>query len=214
MAINRRALGKAGVEAGIQLLEEIPFVSSLIEGVRKYQEVIQDEQRHAFVEVLAARVGELEASARTWYSSPEGEVFVKKVVATALNAEYGDKLDFLVNAFVNGPSLRQDDAKRVKFVEMIRQLSKPSLELLVASVRLRPKSEEVVIEELASELKWHPSLVDACIREVQSLGGYSPITKWETGKDGNSRPIAQFMGGLPGISPITREFAAFISNQS
>ncbi|KAA0238486.1 MAG: hypothetical protein EDM74_06705 [Armatimonadetes bacterium] len=211
MTINKPAVKAGLAEAAIQLIELVPGLASLVEGIRAYHEHVEDQQRRAFVQQLANRVETLEQN-RAWYSSSDGEVFIKKVVATALNAEYADKLDFLVNAFVNGPSLGNDNAKRMKFVEMIRQLSKPALEVLIASVRLRPRSDEVVLEELAAKLKWHSSLVDACIREIHSVGGFSPITKWETSRDGKDRVMARFMDNQPGLSPLTREFAQFLTS--
>jgi hypothetical protein len=133
---QKLAMKKSAWAVAESLARRVPVVSELIEGASAYKESIEEQQRAAFIEALVARVDRVQDEADKWYQSPEGETFVKKVVATALNAEYADKIDFLANALVNGPLLGSDDAMRLKLVEMIRQLSRPALQVLVTSLKL------------------------------------------------------------------------------
>lgn len=208
---KRRAAGAAVIEFAIQLADQVPLLSSIIEAARKYQENIDEQQFNAFLASLVKRVDELDKKAN-WFGSPEAQAFVKKIVATALNAEYSDKLEFLVNALLNGPSLGNDEARRIKFVELIRQASRPALEVLVASVRLEHDGA-ILTDRIAADLRWHPELVEACVSELHSFGAYSHILKWQSSGNGY-RAAASYMNRTPGIAPFTREFAKFIGNAS
>lgn len=208
MASKKKAMIAAGKEAAIEAVKEIPFVGSLIEGVRAYRESIEEEQRTALVEAIQSRLDLLEKYAE-WFKSDDGQEFVKKVVATGLNAEYADKLKYLANALTNGPTLEQQQAKRLKYVEMIRQLSKASLEVLATAIAHPTGTGQVMPGNLATALGWHPSLVDSCVRELFAVGAFSSVASWYT--QGDIRPRQYFDEGIPAITDVTREFAAFIS---
>lgn len=197
-------------EAAIELVKQlIPFSGVFIESLRKYHESIQEQQREKFVEALSKRISELEQNA-DWYKSASGEDFVKKVIASALNAEYADKIDLLAQALVNGPTLGADDAKRSKFVEMIRQISKPAIDVLVASLEHPTSTGKVMAGELANALGWSPEMVDSCVRELYSLGAYSSTKSWY--RDGESYGKSEyFEEGIPVVTDLTRSFAEFVT---
>lgn len=197
-------------EAAIEVVKTVvPFSGTLIESVRKYHESIEEQQQEEFVAALSERVEELRKNTE-WYKSEEGQEFVKKVVATALNAEHADKVEFLANALVNGPTLGSDAAKRAKFIEMIRQLSKPALEVLVASRQHPTGTGQVMPGELAGSLGWSPELVEACVKELYSLGAFSSTKSWI--KNGDSYRQSEFFSeGIPSTNSITRTFAEFVS---
>ncbi len=132
-------------------------------------------------------------------------------MATGLNAEYADKLEFLANALVSGPTLGDDDARRAKFVELIRQVSRPALEVLAASVELTGDGD-IFKDQIAERLAWHPDLVEACVLELHSFGAYSHILRWQEQRDGRYQPMASFADEKPGVAPLTRQFAEFIRN--
>lgn len=210
MAIDKKKALIAGATAGaIEVVKLIPFVGAPIEAVRSYHDSIEEQQREDFVVALSGRLDRLEQN-KDWYLNPESEIFVKKTVATALNAEYADKLEFLVNAIVNGPSLGSDHARCLKFVEMIRHLSKPALEVMIAARTHRTGTGEVLAGTLADHLGWKPALVDACVREIHAFGGFSSVVTWLSSSEG-TRPSQSFSGGQPAVTAFTDEFAEFIS---
>lgn len=211
LAKKSKGLLSGAREAAIEVVKQVvPFSGALIESVRKYHESIEEQQREQFVAALSERVEELHTNAE-WYKSGEGQQFVKKIVATALNAEHADKVEFLANALVNGPRLGADAAKRAKFIEMIRQLSKPALEVLVASLQHPTGTGQVMPGELAGELGWPPELVEACVKELYSLGAFSSTKSWF--KSGDSyRQSEHFREGIPSANSITRSFAEFVSS--
>jgi hypothetical protein len=213
MAIDKNKALAAGFKEGlIQLAEEIPGLSSFIEGIRSYHEYINEQQRLAFAEELNKRLTTLE-NKRLWYQTPDGEEFVKKVIATSLNAEYADKLEFLANALVNGPSLGTDQAKRLKFVEMIRQVSKPALEVLALALLNKSSTGEVFPGDIAAAMKWPPELVDACVRELHAFGAFSSVMDWFQDA-GSFRPQTFFSGKEPATTALTEEFGRFITGAS
>ena len=177
MAKRLKALTAGATEGAIEAAKLIPGVGILIESVRRYHETIEDQQREEFVDLISQRLEKIEQNS-AWYASEEGERFVRKIVATALNAEYADKLEFLANALANGPELADDSASRLKFVEMIRSLSAPALEVLVASLEQQEGDGQVLAGRLAGTMNWPPYLVDACVNELRSLGVYSSIVSW------------------------------------
>jgi hypothetical protein len=209
MALDKKKAVLAGVTGGaLELAKVVPGLGALIESVRGYQENIENQQREAFVEVLSIRMDEMRDNAE-WYKSPDGEEFVKKVVATALNAEYTDKIEYLANVLVNGPQLANDNARRQKFVEMVRQLSKPALDVLVASLKHRSGTGQVIAGDLARILGWHPSMVDACVQELYAVGAFSNVTAWYT--QGEIHPMTSFQAGTAAVTDITQGLARFIS---
>lgn len=201
---KKKALAAGGKEAAIEVAKMLPGAGAFIESVRKYHDEIEEQQREAFTQCLVERIERLEEN-QEWYKTDEGERFFNKIIGTALNAEYADKLEYLANALVNGPSLGDDDAKRMKFLEMVRQLSKPALDVLVTSMQRPTDSKQISSRDIASVMEWHPALVDACVQELYAAGAYSYVTEWH-----DNRPANYFQKGTPALTPITAELANFV----
>ena len=203
---------KAGAtEGAIEAAKMIPGVGILIESVRKYHETIGDQQREEFVDKISRRLEKIERNS-DWYATDEGEQFVRKIVATALNAEYADKLEFLANALANGPELADDNTSRLKFVEMIRSLSAPALDVLVASLRQQEGAGQVLSGRLAAAMNWPPYLVDACVSELRSVGVYSSIVSWRKDRDGNYEKSSYLSGSGCARTEFTEQFVQFITS--
>ncbi|HEY9905988.1 MAG TPA: hypothetical protein V6D18_00100, partial [Thermosynechococcaceae cyanobacterium] len=141
-----------------------------------------------------------------WYKTEEGDRFARKVIATALNAEYVDKLDFIANLFVNGTTLGNGEAERFKYVEMVRLLSRPALQVLVKIVQILPEHKGISVCNLAAEIGWEPALVDACILELHAVGAISQ--KWFGDAE---NPESRTLNNAPVVTEFTRGFARAIS---
>jgi hypothetical protein len=192
------------------------LLSIPIEAVNAYRESMEQQQLKDFQERVNAKLDQIEANSQ-WYASPEGTEFVKKVVATGLNVEYCDKIDFFTNAIVNGPNLGNDQAKRLKFVELIRSLSRSALQVLITlvnpSFRSHGNSPEALAGAAATALGWDPALVLACIHELAALGVMSSVSTWREGDlSGQWEPHQYYSSGIPSINCLTRDFVKFISN--
>ena len=207
---------KAGVKEGVigVVKKLVPGVDILIDSVGKYHETIEQQQREEFVNLLAARIEKIENHSE-WYTTEGGEKFVRKIVATALNAEHIDKLDFLANALSNGPTLGDDDALRLKYLDFIRSLSKPSLDALVGFAKYSSIGTEVKAGNVAKTMNWKPELADACIRELHSLGVYSSITSWRLDRyTDRYEQGSYFSDRRCAPTELTEGFVQFISTQT
>jgi len=202
-----KALKKAGGEATIELAKIVPGVGSLIEGIRKYHESIEEDQRSALLDGLLDRIDFLEAQGQ-WYQTEDGREFVRKIVATCLNAEHSDKIDYLANALVNGPTVCTEQATRMKLVEVIRHASRPALDVLGASLNYRSGTGEVLPGEIAKRMGWKPEIVDACVRELYAVGAFSSVLRWSS--EGHS--AESFSEGTPGVSEFTDLIGEFVAD--
>ena len=211
--MNTDGLKAGAMEGVIEAVKLVPGVGILVESVRKYHDAIEQHQREEFVNLLAARIEKIENHSE-WYATENGEKFVRKIVATALNAEYADKLEFLANALSNGPTLENDDATRLKFLDFVRSLSKPSLDALVGFAQYSSVGTEIQAGNIAKTMNWKPELADACIRELLSLGVYSSITSWRRDRYADRyEPGSYFSDGRCAPTELTEAFVQFISTQ-
>lgn len=204
--MNMKRLTAAADTFAIESLKSfIPLAGPLIEGVKAYHASAEEEQREAFLQALVERIDRIQAEAE-WYKSEKGKGFTKKIVATALNAEYADKVDILANAFANGPRLREEDALRAKFVEMIRHLSRPSIEVLSVIGKVCKKGQVPRMNLLGPHLGWEPELIDACLSELQSQGAISSTMEWSRGQK-----TSWSSDNAGGPTKLTAEFARFVA---
>jgi hypothetical protein len=204
-ADRKEALIAGGVEAGVEALKLVPGVGILIESVRKYRESIEEQQQGEFIQEILERLEYVECNLE-WYATEEGERFTRKVIATALNAEYVDKLDFIANLFVNGANSGNGEAEQSKYIEMVRLLSRPALQVLVKIVQTLPEHKGISVRNLASEIGWEPALVDACILELHSIGAISQ--KWFGDAE---NPERRTLNNTPVITAFTKRFAEVVS---
>ncbi|MEM1280345.1 MAG: hypothetical protein AAGG53_10075 [Cyanobacteria bacterium P01_H01_bin.152] len=202
---KKEALITGGVEAGIEALKLVPGVGILIESLRKYRESIEEQQQREFIQKILERLEYVERNL-DWYKTEDGNRFARKVIATALNAEYVDKLDFIANLFVNGATLENSEAERFKYVEMVRLLSRPALQVLVKIVQILPEHKGISVRNLAAEIGWEPALVDACILELHAVGAISQ--KWFGDAE---NPERRTLNNTPVITEFTKSFAKIVS---
>ncbi|MHA1613666.1 MAG: hypothetical protein ACTSYJ_02410 [Candidatus Thorarchaeota archaeon] len=194
----------------VEVIKSIPLVNLLLAGMEAYQKSVADEQREKFLRSLEERLEELKEN-REWYKREDSKTFTKKAVTTALNAEFDEKMEFLINAFFNGPTLGLDEGSMLKHIEEVRQISKPALEVLVASLRVNSNTGQVNIGLIARFLDWKPELVDACVSELHAHGVFSSTLSWRDAGDRGYQRKGFTLHGEAGMTEYTKEFAMFIS---
>lgn len=209
--MDKEAL-KAGVTEGIiEAVELVPGLGVLIKGVRAYHQYIEEKQKEDFLKLLVERLEVLEdAFSDEWYRSDEGITVTKKIIVTALNAEFADKTEYFVNALFNA-SFSDDQLERLKFIEMLRSLSKPALVILAAESYLQNKrgphySEQVLVAELVKETGFSPYLVESCVKELYSIGVFSSVTDYQK----NGATSRSFEEGTAAFTKFTKKFIEFI----
>lgn len=211
VADKKRALIKGAAEGALEVIKLVPGLSILIEGVRSYQENIEEQQREHFTQLLLERIEELaNAVSNGWYSTAEGEEVIKKIVASALNAEYCDKIEYFANGLVNC-SADFEQAEILKFIETLKHISKPALCILAKESELQQKrgkffSPKVLVDELIKESEMQPHLVEACIKELGSFGIFSSTISYT--KDG--KQAEGFSSDTLAYTEFTNRFVNFI----
>jgi hypothetical protein len=211
MVSTGRSLVAAGMGAIIEAAKYIPGAGIPIEAYREYRKTAEDQQFEEWAKRVDDRADETARKAQ-WYHTPEGQEFIKKIVANVTKLEHAEKMVFFVNAAVNGHRLGSDQAKRMKFVDMIVKLSKPALQVLAVAVEHDPEDHAVRSGELAGLIEWDPDLTDACVNELISLGVFSSVGDWR--REGQFYQKGSHRSdGQPMLTSLTREFAAFISDK-
>ena len=193
-------------EGVIETIKLIPGIAILIEPLRKYKETIEKNQIQEFLKLLNDKREYLENhTKREWYSSDDGREFVRKLVATALNAEYTDKMIYFRNILINASSDDIDQIEKLKFVETTAHLSKAALIVLAASKEIhtvrgprhsRQIDDQTCIKEMIDITNFNKDLVLGCINELYSEGVF------------NSN---RFSNGTAAYSELTERFVCFLS---
>ena len=213
MTDKAKALIKAVEGGGVEVVKLIPGLGILIEGVRAYHESIEEQQREKFIQKILDRLSALEDSfSDEWYRTPEGLEVTKKIVASALNAEFADKIEYFTNALLNAPK-GFEQAERLKFVEILRHISKPALEILATEKILQMErgkhfSEQVLVGDLIKKTRLSPHLVESCVNELYSMGVFSSTISFS--KSGH--PSAHFSEGIAAFTQFTERFIEFIKD--
>lgn len=213
MVDKKRALIDAVGTGALEVISLVPGFGVLLESVRAYQESIEEQQREQFITLLIERIEVLEnAAVNGWYSTPEGVEVIKKIVASALNAEYCDKIEYFANVLVNCAG-NFEQTERLEFIEILRQVSKSALCILAKESELQQKrgrqfSPQVIVHELIQESGMDPHLVEALIKELGSLGVFSSTISFST----EGKPLQGFSGGALAYTEFTTRFVDFIKN--
>lgn len=207
----KREYEEAGKEIIIQLVELVPGVSIFIEGVRKYKEEIERINLEKILKELSDRISYLKDS-KDFYSTEDGQIILNKIVSSILSGQYEEKIDFFANVICNSPK-NFEQYERLKFIEILKNISKPALYVLGADAELRKKSKmpsnpTVSVSTLVSETKMDGFTVQACINELFSLGVYQSNTKYS--KDGEI--LGWFQKGTPAYTEYTKKFIDYISH--
>lgn len=210
---NYEACGEGIKESLIEATKLVPGLGILIEGVRAYQNKIEEEQREEFIKALVERLEKCEGRvSNDWYKTDEATQVIKKIVASAMNAEYIDKIDYFANAILNAAN-EYDQVERLKFIEILRNISKPALIVLEAEKRLQDKrgprhSSQVLNDQIIKETKLDPYLVETCVNELYALGVFSSTT----GYTSDGRKTEYFSDGVAAYTDFTKRFVSFIED--
>lgn len=135
----------------------------------------------------------------------------EKIVASALNAEYTDKIEYFSNALLNSQNESFNQSERLKFIEILRQVSKPALEILALEDMLQKKrgpfySSQVIKSDLIKVSNLTPHLVEACINELYSLGVFSSTESYSS----DGREISGFSNGTAAYTEFTKSLLSLL----
>lgn len=204
----------------------IPGVSQALSGYDAYHRSIHDRNVEKMIGHLYDKVEDLEQFiSQDWFKSEEGELFIRKTIDAAIDVQSEEKQELFVNVLINGAKTNITIEQKTKFVDMLRQLSLASIQVLAemhsmfASRTRRPgkqndESEGIpnidpnkIAEELS--IKYAPYLITSAIKELESHGLFSNIGEWHKAGD-RYRPGRGFATNLA-YTDFSASFAEFIS---
>ncbi len=197
-------------ETAKSALSLVPGLGQAIAGLDAYKRSSFERNVRQVIEYLRVKVDNLEELFRQeWLQSEEGQQFARKVFDAAFDVQLEDKQELFINALINGVDNQTiSQLERLKFVDMLRHLSRASLmvlaemhNLLIDQVRgpgRKPDPLEpyplVDPGHMAEKLsdKYDPYLVISSISEMESQGLFSRTGEWRKGADGRYMPGGGF----------------------
>jgi len=207
-------------------LSLVPGLGQAISGWDAYNRSAFDRNVRKVVKHLSERIDNFEDFFQDEYLHTEkGQQFARKVFDAAFDAQLEDKQELFINALVNGiKSKTTPELEKLKFVDILRHLSRASLmilaemhNMLIKQVRVPrlqpdptssyPLVDPIVdpssIAENLSE-KYDPYLVTSSISEMESQMLFSRTGEWR--KD----PVSgkQMPGGGFATAMCYTDFAA------
>jgi hypothetical protein len=208
---QKEALVESAKTTALAMIKRVPVLGELLEGLEKYKDTLEEQQRELFLDLLCERVGELEKLQSDYFKSDEISKIVRKIVSSALNSEYIDKTEFFRNALLNCDQ-KIDNAEKLKFVEILRHASRPALLVLAKEKELHSArgpdySQEVLQNELIKNMpRFDPHLIESCINELYSLGVFSSTLDFHP--DGGRKN--HFNKGTAAYTKLTDRFINFV----
>ncbi|GJQ61177.1 MAG: hypothetical protein SCALA702_02300 [Melioribacteraceae bacterium] len=197
-------------------LKTIPFIGTIISSWEKYQADVKQEQIAEFINEVYIRINNLESNPIKWdfYETIEGKKIAKKIVASAANAEYSDKVQYFANVFVHAtfPNISHDEKQ--KFIEILRLISYPAIKVLANARKIHLKrgqshSPQVDVGSIVGFSKLNPHIVEACITELYNLGVFSSTIEFDI----HGRQLKNYTSGVPAYTAFTERFVQFISTE-
>lgn len=218
----REAAGLGAVKA---LLARFPFLGEIIASYDAYREKQFELYVGRFLASISEQVSSLE---RERLQTPEGQQFVRKVFDCAVDGQLEDRHQLFANALVNGIQDKElANLEKLKFVDMLRQLSLASLVVLrglhkqfEGELRHTPDqrrlrgalqvSDTKVIETVGGD-QLDPFLVESALRELKAVGLLSRFTHFRRASDGKLQ-VDSYTSDDVFYSDFTARFVEFISD--
>jgi len=198
-----------------------PVLGQAIAGYDSYKRSVFERNLEKTLKYLIDKVEDIQAFVDIdWYKTEEGRQFGNKVLDAALDAQLEDKQELFINTLINGPKAQSiDQLEKLKFIDILRHLSRASLmvladihNLLVKQVRRENQSNDntdpfplISTQNLVEKLsdKYHPYIITSAIKEMEGQGLFSNVGSWQKDPNGKYR----IAGGFESEQCYT-EFAA------
>lgn len=206
--------------------KKIPIVEQLIDGLENYQNFIKEQMRTNLLCSLEDRIQRLETGDKEklvdYSRTPEGAAVLQKLIESSLNAEYKEKQEIFINAMLNAPKTDALEDEKMRFIDLIRSLSKVALHVLYAiyeeydnSLDDRMTSSQIATNEIVTKaykmFKYSPELIESALRELKSCGLFSNITRWHKNSSSGSFSIAGHIANESvAYTVYSRQFVEFI----
>ncbi len=177
-------------------LSLVPGLGQAISGWDAYKRSAFDRNVRKVIKHLSGKIDNFEAFFQDeYFQTEEGQQFARKVFDAAFDAQLEDKQQLFINALINGVTNKTiSDLEKLKFVDILRHLSKASLMVLsdmhnmfINQVRGPNRQPDPIssyplvnpssIAEVLSNV-YDPYLVTSSISEMESQGLFSRTGEW------------------------------------
>jgi len=219
-----------GIGSAKAFASRLPIVGEIIAGFDSYRNARFERETTEFLHHLDTALAQVgESFDPSWFASPDGERYARKVLDCAVDAQLADKKELFAKALLNGAIVEQIDlVEKFKFIDILRQLSRAALMVLAdmheflgpdtrGPGRTPPTNKPYplvdpkrIAERLSS--KYDPYLIEASLSEMQGQGLFSSTGEWNRQADGSSRPGGGFSEALA-YTDFTCRFVEFITLQ-
>ncbi len=208
-------------------LSIIPGLGQAIAGWDAYKQSSFERNVKTLLEHLSQKVEDFESfSNERYFQTEEGQLFTRKVIDAALDSQLIDKQELFANALVNAPASKNEELQKLKFVDMLRHLSRASLLVLaemhktfLAQVRGPGRNPDPIQAfplvdptKIAQELSniYEPYLVNSAISEMESQGLFSRTGEWRKNHSGKYSPGGGFATAMC-YTDFAARFVEFIT---
>jgi hypothetical protein len=214
-----KAAAKGGSRALLKLIPGIGVPLAAYEEVERQRKQKALDELHA---VLASRIEIVEEKVHPdWLKTDDGQLFASKVVEAALDAQLADKRQLFANALINSVLFENTPIeKKLKFVDLLRGLSRVALDVLAAIHRMCGPtlkssgafyiSDTDIARTVAGNTGMDPYLVSAAVAELRAAGLFSAVVRWTKDIHGEPQPSGGWLNNGEGYTEFTDEFVRFI----
>lgn len=228
---EQKARRHAAIEVVKSLAGEVPILGLFLvphDAYEAYQKIKQEAYIQQLLQNLDERVQDLrELFSDSWLRTKEGQLYARKVIDCAIDAQLEDKHQLFASALINGIQNKEiTDLEKLKFVDMLRQLSLVSLRVLselhkiygdrvhwASQPRTINAAPQISVDNVIQQLqgKFHPFLIEASIAEMKAIGLFSRFSAWRYGGD-NSFKADGHISDSAIYSEFTARFIEFITS--
>lgn len=211
-------------------LSVVPVLGQAIAGWDAYKKSSFDRNIKNTISFLKNKVDDFESLfSDDWVKSEEGQKFSRKVFDSAFDAQMEDKQELFINALINGIQNKQTtNLEKLKFVDMLRQLSRASLDILAELHKIysgqvrRPNnsqridgspnlSRDKIVEHLSKS--YDPYLIESSYEELKSVGLFSPNINYFKQANGSYHAGNYMQEGNYAYTYFTCRFIEFITTK-
>ncbi|MCB4791847.1 MAG: hypothetical protein LHV68_08165 [Elusimicrobia bacterium] len=210
------------------LLSEYPILLPIVLGYDVFKKHVFDRNAKTFTNHLELKVADVKKLlCDKWLKTKDGNLFVNKIFASAMDAQIEEKQELFVNALINGINNKKIPImKKLKFIDILRNMSCSAVLVLIEIDKVyreplikylnKSSCQPVQIDKrrIINNLKnvFEPYLVDSAIEEMKSLGIFSSTTEWYKYELGEYRK-SQDLGTGFAYTSFSYQFYEFIKSK-
>jgi len=227
--INKSHAIRSSAWEGIKsVVKRVPVWGDLIVSLEAYEHAVREQMREQFLNYLEGKINkvtsEYKEKLQLYFTEEKGITVCHKIIESALNAEYKDKQEIFVNALLNGAKTDVSEDEKLRFIDLIRYLSRVALNVLSVVYKIydreldeSSKTGQITIGKIVTEADkmfgYAPELTESALRELRNIGLFSNILGWHKANN-YIHEGSHISEGSFAYTNYTRRFIEFIQEES